>query len=251
VAAHANLSDSSRSHVGLLVLATAAILLCAVAVRGTELYTSRYQSLPVLDWIESRPPVSESADLPAAADLARGLARTMPLLVIGDDVRPWTPVFGPPAVIQRSMGGVRDAARITLVSPGDVAAGHAPVQARLYTIVFDRTLRAREWTMLMAREMDIRDPDSGLNQVRTSGPDDEDGVWIVSPRQTGGTATVIGHRGPIAFDLQLAYGPPPSPLTPDVTSPPPELTDLSARAEAEARQAAADYANWLVQQLPR
>src|SRR5689334_18133526 len=104
------------------------MLLCAFAVRGTELYTSRYQSLPVLDWLESRPPITESAQLPAASELARGLARTMPLLVIGDDVRPWTPVFGPPAAIQRTMGGVRDAARISLVSPGGVRTDPSPVQ---------------------------------------------------------------------------------------------------------------------------
>jgi hypothetical protein len=227
------------------VLATVAIMLCAVALRATELYATRYQRLPVMDWIESRPPLSESAALPAAADLARGLARTMPLLVIGDDVRPWTPVFGPPAYIQRSMGGVRDASRITLVSPGDFPADRVPVQARLYTIVFDRTLRAQEWVALMSREMDIRDPDSGLNQVRVSGPDETDGVWIVSPQQTGGIATVVGHRGPVAFDLQVTFGPTPAPVPPDAPVARPELVDLSARAESAARAAGADYGTWL------
>jgi hypothetical protein len=221
-------------------LATVAILLGAIALRSTELYTSRYQSLPVLDWLESRPPVSESVGTPTAADLARGLARTTPLLVIGDDVWPWTPVFGPPAAIQRSMGGVRDAARITLVSPGAVTGGSAPVEARLYTIVFDRTLRAQEWSMLMSREMDIRDPDSASSQVRTSGPDERDGVWLVSPSDTGGIATVVGHRGPVAFDLQVTFGPRPAQA---------EVVDLSARAEAAARQMAADYAAWLTKQL--
>jgi hypothetical protein len=235
--------------VGLLVLATVAIILGAIALRGTELYTSRYQSLPALDWLESRPPVTESKDTPTAADLAHGLARTTPLLVIGDDVRPWTPVFGPPAVVQRSMGGVRDAARITLVSPDAVSAADAPVSARLYTIVFDRSLRAQEWSMLMGREMDIRDPDSGLSQVHVSGPDETDGVWVVSPRQTGGIATVVGHRGPVAFDLQVTYGPTPPPLPPDATSARPEVVDLSARAEAAARQMAGEYAAWLTGEI--
>jgi hypothetical protein len=235
--------------VGLLVLGAVAILLGAIALRGTEQYTSRYQSLPVIDWLESRPPLGESADTPSAADLARGLARTSPLLVIGDDVRPWTPVFGPPAVIQRSMGGVRDAARITLVSPGVYAAGGAPVGARLYTVVFDRALRAQEWTMLMAREMDIRDPDNAQTQEQVSGPDDADGVWVVAPRETGGIATVIGHRGPVAFDLQVTFGPTPAAPPPDAVSAQPEAMDLSARAEVEARQMAADYAEWLTGQL--
>ena len=241
--------EARRSHASLLVIGTAAIVLSAIAVRGTELYTSRYQSLPALDWIESRPPVLESAEIPPAADLARGLARTMPLLVIGDDVRPWAPVFGPPAAIQRSMGGVRDAARITLVSPGGFTADRAPVQARLYTVVFDRTLRAHEWVALMGREMDIRDPDSGLSQERVTGPDAIDGVWLVSPRQTGGIATVVGYRGPVAFDLQVTFGPTPPPLPPDTTESRTDVVDLSARAEAAARQAAGDYAIWLTQQL--
>ena len=245
----ASRSEARSSHRGVLVLATVAILLCAVALRATELYTTRYQSLPVSDWVESRPPLSESAGIPSAADLARGLARTMPLLVIGDDVRPWTPVFGPPAAIQRSMGGVRDASRMTLVSPGTFAADQIPVQMRLYTVVFDRTLRAQEWVGLMSREMDIRDPDSGLNQVRISGPDEADGVWIVSPRQTGGIATVVGHRGPVAFDLQVTFGPTPAPVPPDAPVARPELVDLSARAETAARQAAASYADWLTTQL--
>jgi hypothetical protein len=115
--------------------------------------------------------------------------------------------------------------------------------------VFDRSLRAQEWSMLMGREMDIRDPDSGLNQVHVSGPDETDGVWVVSPRQTGGIATVVGHRGPVAFDLQVTFGPTPLALPPDATSARPEVVDLSARAEAAARQMASDYAAWLTGQL--
>jgi hypothetical protein len=249
MALRANPSDTRVSRIGPRVLAVAAMLLCALAVRGTELYTSRYQSLPALDWIESRPPLTDSAQLPPAADLARGLVRTVPLLVIDDDVRPRSPVFGPPAVIQRTMGGVRDAARIGLVSPGNFLPDKAPVQARLYTVVFDRRLRASEWVALMNREMDIRDPDSGLSQARVSGPDDVDSVWVVSPRQTGGIATVVGYRGPVAFELQVTFGPPPEPLPPDSTNSRPEVIDLSARAEALARQAAADYANWLAAQI--
>jgi hypothetical protein len=244
-----NPPEAQPSRLGLRVFVLAVMLLCAFAVRGTELYTSRYQSLPVLDWLESRPPVTESAQVPAAADLARGLVRTMPLLVIGDDVRPWTPVFGPPAAIQRTMGGVRDAARISLVTPGGVKTDQSPVQVRLYTVVFDRTLRAQEWVGLMGREMDIRDPDTGLSQARVTGPDDVDQIWVVSPRQTGGIATVVGNRGPVAFDLQVTFGPPPAALPPDSSAAGPEVIDLSARAEALARQAATDYAAWLTSQV--
>lgn len=230
---------------GVHLLAVAAILLAAAALRATEVYATRYQSLPVSDWLESRPPLLESASDPAADDLARGLARTMPLLVIADDARPWLPIFGPPGVIQRTIGGVRDASRIVLASPGSFGPNQPPVQIRLYTAVFNRTLRAVAWTELMAREMDARDPESGLNQERVAGPDDPDVVWIVSPHQTGGIATVVGHRGAVAFELQVTLGPTPSVYAADSTIARPEVIDLDARAEALARQAAADWTNWL------
>src|SRR5207248_8384799 len=102
---------------------------------------------------------------------------------------------------------------------------------------------------LMGREMDIRDPDSGLSQSRVTGPDDADSVWVVSPRQTGGIATVVGSRGPVAFDLQVTFGPTPAALPPDSNLARPEVIDVSARAEAAARQAASAYADWVVAQL--
>jgi hypothetical protein len=173
----------------------------------------------------------------------------MPLLVISDDARPWLPIFGPPAVIQRTMGGVRDAARIVLSSPGAFPPDQTPVQVRLYAVVFNRTLRAAEWTELMGREMDIRDPDTGINQERVAGPDEADAVWVVSPRQTGGIATVVGHRGPVAFDLQMTFGPTPDVLSPDNDLSRPEVVDLSARAELAARRAAADWCAWLADQV--
>ena len=235
---------------GVHILALAGLLLCFLAVRSTELYTSRFQSLPMLDWLESRPPLIDATKVPAAPDLARGLVRSMPLLVILDDTRPWLPVFGPPASIQRSMGGVRDASRIVLASPGSTDADHALIQMRLYAVVFNRTLRATEWTQLMGREMDIRDPDSGLTQTRTSGPDDVDSVWVVSPRQTGGIATVVGHRGPVAFDLQVTLGPRPPVYPPEPARvPSPDVIDLSARAEVLARQGAMNWSAWVEQQI--
>jgi len=235
---------------GVHLLALAALFLAALAVGSTERYTTRFQSLPVLDWIESRPPLAEATTLPSSAEMARGLARAMPLLVIVEDARPWLPVFGPPAYIQRSMGGVRDASRIVLASPSSPDADHAPIQMRLYAVVFNRTLRATEWTQLMAREMDIRDPDSGLAQSRVTGPDDTDDVWVVAPRQTGGIASVVGHRGPVAFDLQVTLGPRPPVYAPEPAQiPTPDVLDLSARAEVLARQGATSCSAWVEQQV--
>jgi hypothetical protein len=160
------------------------------------------------------------------------------LLTIRDDVRPRLPAFGPPAVIQRTLPGVRDAARIELGSFGSYPPDQVPVLARLDVIVFNRALRAAAWSDLMAREMDVRDPESGLAQLQTSGPDERDGAWVIDPRFGGGVATVAGQRGPIGFMLQVTYA---RADTTDLAL----RVDLSARAEATARQAAADWTNWL------
>src|SRR5207248_2729807 len=124
-----------------------------------------------------------------------GIARALPLLVIRDE-RTRIPTFGPPAVVQRTMGGVRDSARIELDSPGAFAPTEAPIRARLDVIVFNRTLRATAWSELMAYEMDLRDPETAAGQERMSGPDEADAEWLIAPRQGGGgVATVVGHRG--------------------------------------------------------
>jgi hypothetical protein len=226
---------------GYHVIAVTAILLGIVAMEATEVYASRYQSLPALDWVESRPPLAESTNLPAASDLARGLATALPLLTIRNDARPMLPIFGPPAVVQRTMGGVRDASRIELGTPGTFKSDELPVQARLDVIVFNRTLRAAAWSELMAREMDIHDPGNGLFQSRLTGPDEADQVWDVQPVQAGGIATVVGYRGPVGFFLQVTF------LRADVQEPA-DRADLTARAEMVARQAAVDWSGWLERQ---
>jgi hypothetical protein len=148
------------------------------------------------------------------------------------------PVFGPPAVVQRTMGGVRDASRVELSSIDSQDPASAPVQARLDVMVFNRIERAAAWSDLMASEMDIRDPGTGLTQSRLSGPDESDGVWGAQPRQAGGIATVVGHRGAVGFFLQvtLAGG-----ENADVAT----RAELTARAEELARQMASDWTAWL------
>jgi hypothetical protein len=230
---------------GAHVLAIVAILLVAATVRSTELYTDRYQTLPMLDWVESRQPLAEASDIPSAVDLARGVTRALPLLVIRDDARTQMPVFGPPSSVERVMGGVRDAARISLGSPGDYPAGQLPITVRLDVIVFNRELRASDWSALFGRAMDIRDPDSGLPQVRVEGPVAQDMVWVAQPdpvRGQGGVSTVVGHRGPIGFVLQVNL------LHDYVQNDAAQLVDLSARAEVIARQAASDWSAWATSQ---
>jgi len=228
---------------GIHVLALATIALGGVALRATEVYTSRYQTLPVLDWLESRPPLAQAIDLPAAGDLARGLPRVMPLLVVQDDAHTRLPAFSPPASIQRTLGGVRDASRIQLGSPGTYMPGQVPITARLDVIVFNRQERAAAWSELMRHAMDIRDPETGLAQVRVGGGDEPDATWLPAPGPLqGGIATVAGYRGPVGFVLQVSvlHG-----ANPDAA----ELVDASARAETIARTAAHDWAGWLQRQL--
>jgi len=226
---------------GVHLLIVVAMLLAAVSVEATEQYTSRYHSLPVLDWLESREPLTDSADVPAAVDLARGVSRALPLLVIRNDARTQMPLFGPPSQIQRVVGGVRDAARIDLGFPA--TSSSQPVTARMDVIVFDRELRAAAWTRLMGRALDIRDPESGLNQVRVAGPEEQDMVWLAAPGPVqGGIATVVGHRGPVAFELQVTVH---GAANPDAA----QLVDLNARAEVLARQAATAWAGWATQQM--
>jgi len=227
---------------GIHALVLVALLFGALAYRATEYYTTRYQTLPVMDWLESRPPLAESGRLPAAAELAHGLVRTTPLLVIRDDVRPLLPVFGPPAFVQRTVGGVRDAATIQLGTPGSFARDEDPIRARLDVIVFNRAVRAAAWSDLVARELDVRDPRTGAPQVRVGGRDYPDNVWLVAPPGAGGVASISGHRGPVGFFLQMTYQRPGATRAED-------LIDLSARAEAAARRAASDWTAWLEGQL--
>jgi hypothetical protein len=228
---------------GIHVLVVAAVLLAAVAVRATEVYTSRYQTLPVFDWVESRPPLAESPSVPAADELARGLQRVLPLLVIRDDARTFLPGFGPPPGLQRTISGVRDASTIQLGSPGTYAGDAVPITARLNVIVFNRAERAAAWTALWGHAMDVRDPQTGVFQVRLAGPDDPDMVWVPLPStMRGGMATIAGYRGTIGFVLQVN-------LLQDSTADSARLADLSARAEALARQAGGDWSAWLERQL--
>jgi hypothetical protein len=76
-----------------------------------------------------------------------------------------------------------------------------------------------------------------------SGPEEPDGEWVTQPRETASIATVVGHRGPVGFMLEVTF------YRPEALAPA-ERADLTARADAVARQAAVDWSGWLGQQLP-
>jgi len=110
------------------------------------------------------------------------------------------------------------------------------MRVRLDVIVFNRDVRAAAWSELMGREMDIKDPDTGQSQARVAGPDEPYGVWLVSPIQDGGIATVAGRRGTVGFVVQVR-------LLSSLNEG--DRIDLSARAETIARQAANEWSTWL------
>jgi hypothetical protein len=223
------------------VLALVAVGLGLLGLRACERYTSEYQSLPVVDWLESRPPLADPRvdALPAAADLARGLARTAPLLTVRDDARPYVPGLGPPSLSRRTIGGVRDAAVIEVGTPEAI---RPRGRVMLHVAVFFRSLRAAAWTSLLEHEFDLRDPGTGSAQLRLTGSDATDRVWVTHPGDTsaGGEATVVGVRGPVAFQVQALA----AANTIDLD----ELLDRSARAERLVRQVASDWIAWLEQQ---
>jgi hypothetical protein len=103
--------------------------------------------------------------------------------------------------------------------------------------------RAAAWSELMAREMNIRDPEDGSAEARTSGPDEQDGVWVMAPRSGAGVATVAGSRGPVGFELQVTYGHRAEVL--DLA----QALDVTARAEQLTRRWAAEWAAWVAAQV--
>jgi hypothetical protein len=214
-----------------------------LALRGCERYTTEYQTLPVLDWLESRPPLYEAGRLPPAADLARGLARVRPYLAVTSDVAAFEPIFAPPGVAQRRASGVRDAATIQL-GTADAAPNADQVALNLSVVVFNRAVRAAAWAELTGRELDVRDPVDLLRQFRLDGSDQPDTVWLAHPGEAPprtGVATLVGRRGPLAYTLR-ATSQRPTAADPD------DRLELAARAEAMVRQAAADWTAWVASQ---
>jgi hypothetical protein len=224
------------------LLALVAVGLSVVGLRGCERYTQEYNTLPMLDFVESLPPLSESEQVQPASELALGLGPFVPTLSLRQDAEAYIPQIAPPGRSQRTASGVRDAARVGFGTvPTASTRDLEQTAVSLSVIVFYSPLRAAAWDELMTREMDIRDPVTGSLQMRSGGPEAADRVWVTVPReaQSGtGEATVIGTRGPVMFQLQARL------RRSDATGQE-QLLELAARAEVLARQTAEAYADWL------
>jgi hypothetical protein len=220
------------------LLGLVAVGLGLVALRGCERYTQEYNTLPMLDFVESMPAASEAERIPPAADLALRLGEVAPSLPLRQAPTPFIPQVAPPGRSQRAASGVRDAARVAFGTVPTAAASDAEgTTLSLGVVVFYNSVRANAWYELLTREMDIRDPGSGALQLRAGGPEQADRVWITHPREVSartGEATVIGTRGPVLFQLQARL------RRPNATSQEARLA-LGARAEVLARQAAAEW----------
>jgi hypothetical protein len=225
------------------LLGLLAIGLGMITLRGCERYAQEYHTLPQVDFVESLPWVSMAESVPAASDLAFGIGTVASSLPLRQDVEPYVPQVAPPGRNQRTASGVRDAARVTFgTTPNMPGARDQQTTLIFSVIVFYSDLRANAWFELLTREMDIRNPDTGALQLRSSGPEaGSKRVWITLPHEalTGtGEASVIGTRGPVLYQLRVQLH------RSDATSQE-ALLDLASQAEVLARQTAAGWEGWL------
>ncbi len=215
----------------------AAVVLVHVSASSCELYTREYQSFPALDWLDARPSLDESAGVQPAQVLVRGLERSSAGLLLRGSLSTFSPSFTPPGLFQRSIAGVRDTAEASF-SPGpDPGAADVSAVVRLKVLVFHRSVRAPGWIDLFSTQRDLGRSEGGVRQLRTSGPDETDRVWVSKPGTGGsstGTATVAGVRGPIAFVLEAT------------TRTGADELEAAALAERLARSSAAAWTAWLI-----
>jgi hypothetical protein len=217
-----------------------------IALRGCERYAQEYHTLPQLDFVESLPWLSSAESVPTATNLALGLGAVATSLPLRRDVEPYIPQVAPPGRNQRTASGVRDAARVTFgTTPNMPGAADQQTTMIFSVIVFYSELRADAWFQLLTREMDIRNPETGALQLRSSGPGSgSNRVWITLPHEalTGtGEASVIGTRGPVQYQLRVQLH------RSDATTQE-ALLDLASQAELLARQTSIDWEGWLARQ---
>jgi hypothetical protein len=241
-------TSSARGAAWWRLLAIVAVVLGFTSAHACERYVAEFQTFPAVDWLEAQPPLDEAAGIPPAATVIQTAAYVVPQLPIREGPLPFLPTFVPPSIVVRSVSGVRDAAQVVKGIPSAEAFPGRDLQdgasLRLAVVVFHRTVRAAAWADLRSIQLDLRRGNEGRREFRTSGPESRDMVWVRKPglepgeQWPYGTATVVGYRGPIGFEMQatsVRQG------STDLR----DMVDLSARAEALARRFAVEWTAWL------
>jgi hypothetical protein len=244
-------ASTARAAAWWRLVAVAAVGLAFTAVRACERYVAEYQTFPAVDWLEARPPLDEAGSIPPAATLSQSAVYVLPQLPVREGPVPFLPAFVPPGFVVRSVSGVRDAAQLVKATPGlESAPGkylRDGVSLRLAVVVFHRTVRAAAWADLGTIQLDLRSGSAGRREFRTSGPETRDTVWVRKPplepgeKWPQGTATVVGYRGPISFEIQATSV---RPSSTDLR----DSVELSARAESLARRFTEEWTAWLAAQ---
>lgn len=219
-------------------------VLLAVYARAAERYTPVYQTPPILDWVEARPPLVESAAVPPARALVEAAGRLLPGWRSDGFISSPRPAFEVPSNIVRVASGLRDSGSVRLSSPvpaaGAAAPGDVRDEVRLTVYVFNRGLRATAWADLRAIQLDLRRAAEGPRQLRGAPTDARARVWLSLPPEVGaaaGEARVVGTTGPIGYEVAARS-------TPDNRGSPDGL-GLTVRAEAVARGVAERWLVWL------
>lgn len=234
-------------------LAAGALVLAVLFGRACERYVPRYQTLPVLDWLQASPLLDQAAAIPPAQDLANGMISVEPRIpYFWDEYTEFSTTFlSGTSVVVRAMGGLRDAGVLRKENPaptGRPVPITAPDQTslHLYVLVFHSADLASAWVDLRSLELDNGQPGYLYGSYRITGPDQPNRLWITrtAPGPTepqAGHALLVSRRGPVAFEVRIVETRPSS-------RDPRDISDLNARAADLARSAAKQWSDWLVTQ---
>ena len=235
------------------VLAAGALVMAVLFGRACERYVPRYQTLPVLDWLQASPLFDQAAAIPPAQDLADGMIDVEPRIpYYWDEYTVFSTTFlSGTSTVVRAMGGLRDTGVLRKENPaptGRPGPITAPDQTSLLlnVLVFHGADQASAWVDLRSLELDIGRHDYLYGSFRITGPDEPDRLWITratpGPAEPqAGHALLVARRGPVAFEVRTVETRPSS-------RDPRDIPDLNARAADLARSAAKQWSDWLMTQ---
>ncbi len=183
-----------------------AIVLALVCLRATETYTREYETFPFVEWVEGRGPFDQAASVASARDLALTIRTALPADAREQDSGRFQTAFEAPGFFQRSIGGVRDSAKLSYALGRSSVAPDLTERVDLGVAVFHREVRARAWVDLLTAEYDFGHSPARPGMLRVTGPRGDRIVWVANPsdlRGSTGETVVTGVRGSVAYLLSL------------------------------------------------